>query len=96
MAGANYLIQSSTKIPQTEGGMDGLKGAYRAVCVQFVSNQYLAPGSWTNSTTFGNQANFLKNISQQGYYIYSAPVNSQSPAARAAAAVPAAVAGANH
>ena len=31
VAGFNFLAQSSTKIPQTESGMDGLKGAYRNI-----------------------------------------------------------------
>jgi hypothetical protein len=88
VAGFNYLAQSSTKIPQTEAGMDGLKTAYRGVCVQAVSNQYLAPGTWTSSTTFGNQVDFLNNIKQLGYYIYSSPVAQQSAANRAARQAP--------
>lgn len=82
IAGFNYLAQSSTKIPQTEGGMTGLKGAYRKVCEQGVTNQYSAPGSWNSSTTFGNQEDFLANIRQRGYYIYSSPVADQSAADR--------------
>lgn len=78
----NYLAQSSTKIPQTEQGMDGLKGAIRKVCDQAVTNQYLAPGVWNDPTTFGNQANFNANIEQFGYYIYSLPIGQQSQAAR--------------
>jgi len=88
VAGYNYLAQSSTKIPQTENGMDGLKGAYRSVCNQAVSNQYLAPGSWTSSTTFGNQALFLANIAQFGYYIYSGPIATQLATARQARQAP--------
>lgn len=88
VAGFNYLAQSSTKIPQTEQGMDGLKGAYRAVCEQGVTNQYLAPGSWTSSTTFGNQQDFLNNILQRGYYIYSVPIAQQAQSARAARQAP--------
>lgn len=88
VAGFNYLAQSSTKIPQTESGMDGLKGAYRNVCEQAVANQYSAPGSWTSSTTFGNQSDFLQNISQRGYYIYSSPISQQSQAAREARQAP--------
>lgn len=84
----NYLAQSSTKIPQTESGMDGLKGAARQICEQAVSNQYLAPGTWTSSTTFGNQQDFVANISQRGYYIYSQPIGQQVPAARAARQAP--------
>ncbi len=88
VAGFNFLAQSSTKIPQTEGGMLGLKGAYRAVCEQGVVNQYGAPGEWQSSTTFGNQGDFLANISQRGYYIFSQPIGNQSPTARAARQAP--------
>lgn len=88
VSGFNYLAQSSTKIPQTESGMDGLKGAYRNICEQAVSNQYSAPGSWQSSTTFGNQVDFLQNISQRGYYIYSAPVSQQNQADRVARNAP--------
>lgn len=82
VAGFNYLAQSSTKIPQTENGMDGLKGAYRDVCEQARTNQYCAPGKWNSATTFGNQSDFLENIQQRGYYIYSVPIAQQSQAAR--------------
>lgn len=88
IAGFNYLAQSSTKVPQTEAGMDGLKGAYRAVCEQSVSNQYSAPGQWNSSTTFGNQSDFLQNISQRGYYIYSTPIAKQLQVDRVARKAP--------
>lgn len=78
IAGYNYLAQSSTKVPQTEVGMDGLKAAYRRICLQAVTNGYLAPGSWTNPTTFGNQALLFQNIAQQGFYIFSQPIAQQS------------------
>lgn len=88
VAGFNVLAQTSTKIPQTDSGMDTLKTAYRNVCEQGVTNQFLAPGQWNNPTTFGNQADLLANVSQRGYYIYSAPVSQQSPAVRATRAAP--------
>lgn len=81
-AGFNYLAQASTKIPQTEDGMRGLKGAYRKVCQQAVVNQFCAPGEWTLPTTFGNLNDFLDNIRQVGYYIYSTPISQQLPADR--------------
>ena len=84
VAGFNYLQGTNTKIPQTENGMDGLKGAYRAILQQAVTNAYCAPGSWTSPVTFGNQALFLQNISQVGYYIYSTPIAQQNAANRAA------------
>lgn len=83
ISGFNFLAQAASKVPQTEAGMDGLKGAYRQVCQQAVNNQYLAPGTWNSPTTFGNQAQFLKNIAQFGYYIYSTPVSQQSQTDRA-------------
>lgn len=88
VAGFNYLAEASTKIPQTEAGMDGLKGAYRAICEQARSNQYSAPGSWTSPVTFGNQADFLANIAQRGYYIYSSPIATQLQVDRAARQAP--------
>lgn len=87
-AGFNYLLQAATKVPQTEAGMAGLKGAYASVCQQFVSNQYLAPGTWTSPTTFGNQQDLYDNISQYGYYIYSSPIATQLQANRAAREAP--------
>lgn len=82
VAGFNYLAQSSTKVPQTENGMDGLKGAYRGVCQQGVTNGYVAPGTWNSPNTFGNQEDFLRNIAEFGYYIYSTPIAQQAQAAR--------------
>lgn len=83
VAGFDYLAAATTKIPQTESGMDGLKGAYRAVCQQFVANQYLAPGTWNSPTTFGNQADLVSNVAQFGYYIYSSPIATQLQSVRA-------------
>ena len=88
IAGFNYLAQAATKIPQTESGMDGLKGAYGSVCEQAVVNQYVAPGQWNSPTTFGNQADFYANIAQKGYYIFSTPISQQSESARIARQAP--------
>ena len=84
VAGFNFLRQAGTKIPQTEKGMDGLKGAYRQVCSQAVSNGFVAPGLWTGSDTFGDPEDFKRNISDFGFYIYSLPVAQQSSADRLA------------
>ena len=88
VAGFNYLATTNTKVPQTEIGMDGLKGAYRAVCEQAVANQFLAPGSWTSATMFGNVASLVKNVLQRGYYIYSQPISLQAQANRVARQAP--------
>ena len=82
VAGFNLLAQTSTKIPQTEAGVSQLKGAYRGVSEQAVTNQYAAPGEWTSPSTFGVLQDFHDNIRQRGYYIYSQPVSLQNPADR--------------
>lgn len=88
VAGFNYLAQTSTKIPQTENGVDGLKGAYRQVCEQGVTNEYGAPGTWNSPTTFGNPGDLIANISQRGYYIFSVPISQQSQSDRVARKAP--------
>lgn len=77
-AGYNFLGQTSTKIPQTEVGMTGLKGAYMSVLAQGVNNGFMAPGEWTGPAPFGNSADLIRCIADRGYYIYSLPVAQQS------------------
>tara|TARA_Y100001963_G_scaffold17759_1_gene21930 strand:- start:24992 stop:26392 length:1401 start_codon:yes stop_codon:yes gene_type:complete len=88
VAGFNYLATVGTKIPQTDDGILGLNSAYDEVCERAGQNQFIAPGSWTSGITFGNQQDFLQNISQRGYFIYSQPVAQQSVAARQARQAP--------
>ncbi len=88
IAGFNYLATASTKVPQTENGMLGLKGAYRLVCQQANINSYAAPGTWNSPTVFGNPADLFANIAQAGFYIFSQPINQQSQANRAARIAP--------
>jgi hypothetical protein len=88
IAGFNALAQNSTKISQTENGAKVLTSAYRLVCEAGITNEFLAPGEWTNPTTFGRQADLYENISQRGYYIYSQPVSQQSAVDRAARQAP--------
>lgn len=78
----NYLRETSTKIPQTEEGMEGLKGVVRGICAQAVLNGYFGRGTWTSSTFFGNPADLVRNIGDVGYYVYSLPLSLQSTADR--------------
>jgi len=80
--GFNYLRGTNTKVPQTENGMDGLKGAYLQAVQQGIRNGYGAPGVWNSPITFGNQQDLYDNIAQYGYYIYSTPISQQSQADR--------------
>lgn len=82
VAGYNALATTSTKIPQTTDGINSYVGNLKIVCQQAVANGYLAPGTWTATDTFGNTVAFLQNITNFGYYIYFAPITSQSIAAR--------------
>jgi len=81
--GFNYLknaAQVPGKIPQTEIGMTGLRGAYIQAFNQGIANGYMAPGTWQLPFTFGNPAQFATAISNFGYYIVSQPIASQSVA----------------
>ena len=84
----NVLATNSTKISQTESGVKTLVSADRLVCEKYVKNGYLAPGKWTNPTTFGSLADLLENVSQRGYYIYSQPISEQSAVDRNARKAP--------
>lgn len=88
VAGFNVLAQTQTKLPQTEAGMDVLKGGYRTVCTQSVVNGMVAAGSWTSPDTFGNPEDFKRNIEEQGYFIYSQPISQQSSVDREARKAP--------
>lgn len=84
VAGFNVLAQTGTKIPQTEQGMDMLKGAYRAVCEKHLANGFIGAGTWTGTSTFGDPEDFHRNILTKGYYIYSLPLSQQTQADREA------------
>lgn len=82
VSGFNYLRKTNTKIPQTEAGMTGLKNAYETRCIQAVRNGLVSAGTWNDSIPFGNSEDFLRNIEEKGYYIYSLPISQQSQAER--------------
>lgn len=88
IAGFNYLATTTTKIPQTETGMDGLKGAYRSVMALFVAAGVYAPGTWNSSTRFGDPADHDRNISEFGFFIYSGPIALQQQSQREARIAP--------
>lgn len=78
----NVLAGTSGKIPQTEAGLEKIDNAIEAVCKQAVTNGYLAPGAWNSPDTFGNYDDFIRNISEFGYYYYHTPVSEQAQAER--------------
>jgi len=88
VAGFNYLRQTNTKIPQTESGMTGLKGAYAQICERGINNGSYAPGTWNGAIPFGDPEDFLTNIENKGYYIYSIPLSQQAQTDREARKAP--------
>lgn len=89
VAGFNFLAKTNTKIPQTEIGMDGLKGAYEVVLQRAVANGVIGVGlTWNSAETFGNPEDLKRNITDTGYYIYSLPIAQQSQVDREARKAP--------
>lgn len=88
VAGFNAIATTSTKVPQTEQGMNTLKNALILVLEQAVVNGFIAPGAWNSSEVFGSPVDMRRNILTTGYYIYSQPVNQQSQANRATRVAP--------
>ena len=84
----NVLAGTNSKIPQTEAGMNTLKNAVRGVCERAINNGFLAPGKWNSADKFGNIEDFVRNIQDTGYYIYSLPVADQSQTEREARKAP--------
>lgn len=81
----NLLYTSTTKIPQTDAGVNQLVNAISAACQQGVANGLIGPGTW-NASGFGQlvQGQYLNT----GYYIYATPLALQSEADRAARIAP--------
>lgn len=88
VAGFNYLATTNYKIPQTEVGMEGLKNAYRQICQQGITNGFIAAGSWNSGDTFGPNGALVRNIENQGYYVYSQPIVDQAQTNREAREAP--------
>ena len=88
VAAFNCLQGVANKVPQTEDGMNLFKSSLKLICTQAVVNGYVAPGTWTSATTFGVLGDFISNILQYGYYIYSQPISQQNTANRAARQAP--------
>lgn len=81
----NLLYTSTTKIPQTDAGVNVIVATIAQCLEQSVTNGLVAPGVW-NASGFGalNQGDTLA----KGYYIYAAPVATQNQADREARKAP--------
>lgn len=84
----NVLATTSTKIPQTDAGLEIITKAIRKVCNYGVTNGFIAPGTWNSNDTFGDLDDFYRNIEEFGYYIYHQPVSEQLQSEREARKAP--------
>jgi hypothetical protein len=77
----NLLYTSTTKIPQTDAGNHLILTTMEQVCAQYVTNGFLAPGTW-NSSGFGtlNEGDYMP----KGFYVFAPPIANQNQANRAA------------
>lgn len=88
--GFNALV-AAKKLPQTDAGTHLLVNALEIGCDAFVTNGYLAGGTWTGSG-FGQLS--TGDRMPKGYYIYQPPVSSQQqPDRTARKSVPIQIAG---
>ena len=81
----NLLFTSTTKIPQTDAGVNIILSTISQRLDQAVRNGFVAPGVW-NASGFGalNQGDTLA----KGYYVYAPAVSTQSQADREARKAP--------
>ena len=80
----NVLRTVSTKIPQTEAGVQVLVDNYKQVLTQAVLLGYVSAGTWKGQVAFGDDEELYRNnIEQNGYYIWTLPIKQQSLEQRA-------------
>ncbi len=81
----NLLYTSTTKIPQTDAGINLITNTVDQAMSQGVVNGLLAPGVWTAG---GFGALKTGDILPKGYYIYAPPIAQQNLSDRAARKAP--------
>jgi len=81
----NLLYTSTTKIPQTDAGVNLILSTISKELDQAVTNGLVAPGVW-NAAGFGalNQGDTLS----KGYYVYAPPIATQNQSDRSARKAP--------
>lgn len=81
----NILYTTTTKIPQTDAGVNLLVTSVERLCTQAVNNGLLAPGVW-QGPVFG--ALSFGDYLAKGFYVYAERVGNQTIADRAARRAP--------
>lgn len=81
----DLLYLSTTKVPQTDAGVNQIVATVASQCDQAAQNGLIAKGVW-GGPAIG--AIVTGQTLAKGYYIYAPPVSSQTAAARAARTAP--------
>jgi hypothetical protein len=81
----NLLFESETKIPQTDAGINNIVTRVSSRLEQAVTNGLVAPGVWTGPDIGAIDSG---DTLAKGYYVFAAPVATQSSADRAARKAP--------
>lgn len=74
----NFLANASTKIPQTQSGINQMSGQIEKTIGRFIRNGFVGAGTWNSSTKFGNFEAFDRAIETQGYYVFPGELSDQS------------------
>lgn len=77
----NFMASVPTKVPQTDSGVNQIVRIINSTCEQFVTNGFLAPGTWT-SAGFGPLS--PGQTLSKGFLVYAPPISTQAIAARSA------------
>lgn len=80
----NLLKQTSTKIPQTQRGINQLLDQCERTTRRFVRAEVFAAGTWDSPNFFGDWNTFSQNILDNGFYCLAGKLSDQSPTDRAA------------
>lgn len=80
----NVLGTTSTKIPQTQRGVNQLIDQGEKTTRGFVRAGVFAPGTWTSPDYFGDQDTFLRQVAENGFYWLAGALADQPAADRAA------------
>lgn len=78
----NLLKTTSTKVPQTDEGIQLIEDDTEKTCDKYVTAGVFAPGTWTRSDYFGDREQFLTAIETQGYYVLAGDLADQSTSDR--------------
>jgi hypothetical protein len=78
----NLLKATSTKIAQTNAGVNTLVDNVENTCTKYVNAGFLAAGTWNSTDFFGDLDTFNRNIEFNGFYVKAGSLSAQSAAER--------------